>query len=130
MEFPELDFADEAACFQGLFDLVHPEGLRCPLCGRQEHIHIHGRHEHDSVPYYRCSGCDHKFSPWTGTVFEGTHRPPSDLWRIMQLLKAGIPHRRIAEESPPMARCSKPNVRAEVRRLGLTTRSDLLGLEV
>jgi len=89
MEFPKLDFADEEACFEALLELVHPGGLRCPHCGQQEGLHIHGHHKHNCTPYYRCSRCRQKFSPWAGTVFEGTHHSPSDLWRIIQRLTAG-----------------------------------------
>jgi transposase-like protein len=98
MEFPKLDFADEEACFMTLVALVHPTDLRCPNCGRPEGLHVHGHHSHNSTPYYRCSGCHHKFSPWAGTVFEGTHHSPSEIWRIMQRLKAGWHFTEIARE--------------------------------
>jgi transposase-like protein len=98
MEFPNINFADEEACFTALVALLHPTGLRCPNCERQDGLHIHGHHVHNWTPYYRCFGCHKKFSPWAGTDFEGTHHTPSEMWRIMQRLTAGWHFTDIAQE--------------------------------
>ncbi len=98
MEFPSLNFADEEACFQALVALLRSNGLRCPNCGRQDGLHVHSRHNHSWIVNYRCSSCHHKFSPWAGTDFEGTHHSPSELWRIMQRLRAGWHFTDIARE--------------------------------
>lgn len=98
MEFPKMDFTDENACYEALVELLHPAGLRCPSCGRHNGLHVHSRHNHSWVVNYRCSGCHHKFSPWAGTVIEGTHHSPSELWRIMERLTAGWTKTAIADE--------------------------------
>jgi len=75
--------------FKRLFKLVHPEGPHCPECGAQEGIHICRRHKQSWVADVRCSHCGCVFNAWTGTPFQGTHHRPSQLWRIITLMKEG-----------------------------------------
>jgi transposase-like protein len=70
--------------FKKLFKLVHPGGLNCPHCGRQDHLRVHRRHKQSWITDFRCSHCAKKFNAWTGTRFQGTHHPPSELWYIIQ----------------------------------------------
>lgn len=89
MDFPKVDFGDEEACFTALIKRVHPEGLRCPLCGRQEELVVCRHHKKSWIVDYRCPTCGCVFNAWTGTPFQGTHHSPSELWRIITKIKQG-----------------------------------------
>ena len=84
--------------FQKLLNFVRPEGLRCPRCGHQDGFRRCRRHTESWIPDYRCPHCHHVFNAWTGTPFQGTHHPPSRLWRIIMQIKEGIFTTEIARE--------------------------------
>jgi transposase-like protein len=83
MDFTNIDFDDENACFRALLDWVHPEGLRCPRCLARNDLRVCRRHKTSWIPDYRCSRCRHKSNAWTGTPLQGIRHPPSHLWQIM-----------------------------------------------
>src|SRR3981081_2675035 len=97
MDFPIQAFMDEDACFRFLFDLFHPEGLRCPRCQAQDGFTIH-RYVREPVLDYRCTECGRVFNAWTGTVFQGTHYRPSTLILIIRGFAQGVSTAQLARE--------------------------------
>jgi hypothetical protein len=66
MDFPIVDLMDPAACYQFLLDLLHPDGLRRPGCGREGRVGVQARHR-APVLDYRCGNCGRVFNAYTGT---------------------------------------------------------------
>jgi predicted RNA-binding Zn-ribbon protein involved in translation (DUF1610 family) len=91
MKFPKVNFRNEEACFQALLALVHPEGPHCPKCGERDQIHRHQNSRQPWRVHYLCSHCDHIFKAWTGTLLQGTHRPPSQILQIWKGMLDGEP---------------------------------------
>ena len=40
MDFPLTDLMDQDACYHKLLGLLHPNGLACPDCKTDDHIHV------------------------------------------------------------------------------------------
>jgi transposase-like protein len=87
----------EETCCAKLVALLHPGGLLCPRCSAADRLGIHRRHR-GSVVDYQCGRCRRVFNAWTGTVFQGMQRPPSQILRILRGFAAGIPTARLAKE--------------------------------
>src|SRR3954467_8229206 len=97
MDFPIQPFLDEGSCFRFLFDLLHPEGLRCPRCRAHDGLVVH-RYYREPVLDYRCLACGRVFNAWTGTVFQGTQYRPSLLILILRGFAQGVPTAQLARE--------------------------------
>jgi transposase-like protein len=88
----------ERRCYEELFELVHPDGLRCPRCHEGDGVHVHEHHRPPRRMHYRCRHCAHVFNAWNGTPLQGVHRPPSEIWRIMQGILAKESDSQLARE--------------------------------
>jgi transposase-like protein len=88
MDFPLSELMDEQACYEKLVKLLHPKGLRCPRCGRDDRMRVHRRHR-DPVFDYRCGRCGRVFNAWTGTQFQKSHRRPSEILLILRGISQG-----------------------------------------
>jgi transposase-like protein len=97
MDFPLKDYMDEEACYRRLVELLHPDGLACPRCGRSQHLGVHSRHR-EPVLEYRCGDCGRVFTAWTGTTLQGTHRRPREILLILHGVTTGEPTARMARE--------------------------------
>jgi transposase-like protein len=95
MDFPLLDQLDEQACYDFLVEALHPNGLRCPACGSR-HSTIQRAHR-DPVLDYRCD-CGRVFNAWTGTLLQGTQRPPTAIVLIIRGIAQGTPTAQLARE--------------------------------
>src|SRR5712692_9570015 len=98
MEFPKVNFRSEKACFEALLKLVHPAGFGCPRCQASGGMQIHENHRQPWHIRYRCSLCNKEFNVWTGIRLHGTHRPPSEILRIMQGIVKGKSNSQMARE--------------------------------
>ena len=97
MDFPLKDYMDEGACYRRLVELLHPDGLSCPRCGRRPYRGVHSRHR-EPVLDYQCGECGRVFNAWTGTVLQGTHRRPREILLILHGVATGEPTARMARE--------------------------------
>jgi transposase-like protein len=97
MDFPLVDYLDEAACYQKLLDLLHPDGLACPRCGERRRLTVHRRHR-DPVLDYRCGECGRVFNAWTGTALHGSKSRPGPLLLILHGFSQGTPTAKMARE--------------------------------
>lgn len=72
-----------------------------------------------------CPRCARVFNAWTGTVLQGTHRPPAHLFWILWGIAAGVPAARTARDLG----CPRPALVPLRRRLeGLARRAAEHGL--
>lgn len=97
MDFPILDLLDAAACYQFLVEMLHPDGLRCPTCRRDDALTVHDRHR-PPVFDYRCRHCRSVFTAYTGTPLQKTHRSPAQLVLVLRGIGPGTPTARLARE--------------------------------
>ena len=97
MDFPIVDLMDADACYQFLVSTLHPGGLRCPTCRRDDALSVHDRHR-PPVLDYRCRHCHAVFNAYTGTPLQKTHRTPAQLVLILRGIWQGTPTARLARE--------------------------------
>jgi transposase-like protein len=97
MDFPILDLMDPTACYRFLVDLLHPDGLRCPTCRRDDALCVHDRHR-PPVFDYRCRHCGCVFNAYTRTPLQKTRRSPAQLVLLLRGIWQGAPTARLARE--------------------------------
>lgn len=97
MDFPIIDLLDPDACYRFLLDLLHPDGLVCPRCGRADGMGVQARHR-EPVLDYRCRHCGRVFNAYTGTPLERTRRSPTQWVLILRGIVQGTPTARLARE--------------------------------
>jgi transposase-like protein len=97
MDFPIRELMDTDACYQFLVDTLHPDGLHCPTCRRNDTLSIHDRHR-PPVFDYRCRHCGVVFNAYTGTPLQKTHRSPIQLVLILRGICQGTPTAQLARE--------------------------------
>ena len=73
----EARFPDEESCRGYLFCIRWPDGFRCPRCADERAWPV-GR------SLYQCTRCAYKASVTDGTVFQDTHRPPTEWFRAIR----------------------------------------------
>ena len=72
----EARFPTDAACRDYLSALRWPEGFRCPRCG-------HAKAWPVARVRFECASCGHQASVIAGTVFQDTHRPLTEWFRVI-----------------------------------------------
>jgi transposase-like protein len=97
MDFPILELMDNEACYQFLVNTLHPDGLHCPACRRDDALSVHDRHR-PPVFDYRCRHCGVVFNAYTGTPLQKTHRSPVQLVLILRGICQGTPTAQLARE--------------------------------
>ena len=97
MDFPITDLMDEHACYAKLVELLHPGGLACPQCQQHDRLGVHRRHR-APVLDYQCGHCGRVFNAFTGTVFQQTHRRPSELLLTLRGIAQGVSTAQLARE--------------------------------
>jgi transposase-like protein len=97
MDFPITELMDAKACYERLAGWLHPDGLRCPKCNRDDQMHVH-RRERDPLWDYRCRRCNRVFNVYTGTALQGTKRDPVQLVLILRGFAQGVSTARLARE--------------------------------
>jgi transposase-like protein len=96
LDFPLADFMDEQVCYQFLLQLLHPDGLGCPRCGK-ENYRVHRRNR-APVLDYRCSGCGRIFNCHTQTLLHKTHKTPSQWVLILRGISQGATTNQLSRE--------------------------------
>jgi transposase-like protein len=97
MDFPITDLMDEQACYSQLVDWLHPDGLACPRCHRDDRMAIH-RRGRDPVSDFRCGHCRRVFNAFTDTALHGIRRRPRELVLILRGFAQGVPTAQLARE--------------------------------
>jgi transposase-like protein len=97
MDFPVGDLLDEDACYHRLLTWIHPEGLSCPDCHRDDRLRIHRRNR-EPVVDYRCGHCGRVFNAFTGTALQGIPYRSSTIFLILRGIAQGVPTAQLARE--------------------------------
>jgi transposase-like protein len=95
IDFPITDLLDDRICLIWLERHLHPDGLKCPHCGRLER-RLFRQQPH--FPAYRCRACDGYYTLLTGTAFEKTRQRPATLVLLLRGIAKGEPTARLARE--------------------------------
>ena len=95
IDFPIAELLDDSICTSWLERHLHPEGFRCPHCGRIERRLFRQRRH---LPAYRCCGCDGYYTLLTGTVFQKTRQRPATLVLALRGITKGESTARLARE--------------------------------
>jgi transposase-like protein len=97
MDFPIADLMDEDACYAKLIHWLHPDGLACPRCRRDDRMAVH-RRGRAPILDYRCGHCKRVFNAFTDTSLHGVKRRPSELVLIVRGFAQGVPTAQLARE--------------------------------
>lgn len=99
MEFPIVDLLDDELSEQWLMGYFHPNGLKCPGCGRgTEAARIFRRTRRSSVTVYRCRHCHRIYNVYSGTLFQGKQLRPAQVILLLRGVCKGEPSTVLAEE--------------------------------
>jgi transposase-like protein len=99
MEFPITELLDEESSLDWLNRHFHPQGMRCPSCGRADCEARPFRETACSrLVTYRCTGCETAYNLYTGTVFEGRQLTPHHVVLLLRGVSKGEPSTRLAKE--------------------------------
>jgi transposase-like protein len=94
-DFPIDELVDDGICMLWLERHLHPEGLKCPHCGRSERRLFRAQ---GHFPAYRCRACEGYYTLLTGTVFAKTRQRPATLVLLLRGIAKGEPTARLARE--------------------------------
>lgn len=97
MDFPIAELMDAKSCYDKLVQWLHPSGLKCPGCNRDDRVRVH-RKDRDPLWEYRCWRCGRVFNAYTGTALQGTKRGPVQLMLILRGFAQGVSTARLARE--------------------------------
>jgi len=97
MDFPITDLMDEQTCYDQLVGWLHPDGLACPRCHRDDRLVVH-RRGRDPILDFRCGHCRRVFNAFTGTALRGIKRRPRELVLIIRGFAQGVPTAQLARE--------------------------------
>lgn len=97
MDFPIADLMDAKSCYDRLVQWLHPSGLKCPGCNRDDRVRVH-RKDRDPLWEYRCWRCGRVFNAYTGTALQGTKRGPVQLMLILRGFAQGVSTARLSRE--------------------------------
>lgn len=99
MEFSITELLDEENYLEWLTRHFHPEGMRCPTCGRSVREARPFRETlWSGLVTYRCTGCETAYNLYTGTVFVGRHLTPQQVIMFLRGVSKGEPSTTLAEE--------------------------------
>ncbi|MEJ5299418.1 MAG: hypothetical protein WHS38_00330 [Thermodesulforhabdaceae bacterium] len=85
MEFPIVDLLDDELSEQWLMKYFHPNGLKCPGCGRGiEAARIFRRTRRSNLTVYRCRHCHRIYNVYSGTLFQGKQLSPSQVILLLR----------------------------------------------
>ena len=95
--FSVTDLMDEQKCYDFLVDILHPDGLKCPVC--QCPVQDSKVHRRDRAPilYYKCAN-GHVYNALSKTIWQGTHHNCSIIVRILQGIAQGTTTLHLAQE--------------------------------
>jgi transposase-like protein len=95
IDFPIDELLDDSICTLWLERHLHPEGLKCPHCGRSERRLFRTQ---GYFPAYRCRACEGYYTLLTGTIFAKTRQRPATLVLLLLGIAKGEPTACLARE--------------------------------
>jgi transposase-like protein len=97
MDFPIIDLMDERACYEFLLAVLHPEGLKCPRCRRNDKMYVQAKHREPLLDY-ECQHCGRVFNAYSQTPLQSSRRDPREWVLILRGIVQGTPTARLARE--------------------------------
>jgi transposase-like protein len=95
--FSVIELMDEQKCYDFLVNILHPTGLKCPVCQCPvEDSKIH-RKDRAPVLYYKCAN-GHIYNTFSKTVWQGVHHTCPVIVRILQGIGQGTTTLHLAKE--------------------------------
>ncbi len=79
----------DAWCYGVLRQVRWPNGITCPLCGR-DRVTTHSKSAATSRRRYLCLDCRHTFTDLTGTPFAHTNLPLASWFLCLRLMNRGV----------------------------------------
>ena len=73
-------YPDDDACRRRLFEIIWPEGWKCPRCGAAEYDYLSAR------KLYQCKKCRRQTSVTANTIMHGSHLPLHKWFRAIWIL--------------------------------------------
>src|ERR1700733_12805260 len=98
MLFPITDLLDEMQCYQYLFGVLHPEGIKCPLGHALEENQSPHMMDRAPIVDYRCRICRKVFNIFTGTMWQGTHANCKTIVLLIRGFAQGTPSSHLSKE--------------------------------
>ena len=99
MDFPIVDLLDDERSALWLLKYFHPQGLKCPHCGRSvEEARAFRKTKKSQLTVYRCNACQRVYNLYSGTVFERKHFRPSQAVLLLRGVCKGETTAAIARE--------------------------------
>jgi len=99
MDFPIVTLLDDVLSRWWLQEHFHPDGLKCPHCGKGVgEARVFRMTGKSQLRVYRCNGCQSIYNVYSGTIFEGTHFRPAQTVLLLRGVCKGEPSAAIARE--------------------------------
>lgn len=98
LEFPLDELLDEAACYEYLKEVLHPDGLHCPLGHKLPAEQAPHCQERAPLVSYRCRECGAVYHLFTGTILSGTHYKCSTIVQLLRGITQGTSTSHLARE--------------------------------
>ena len=115
MDFPIIDLLDDELSRQWLLKHFHPDGLKCPHCGRGlDQAREFRQTKRSQLTVYRCLECHGIFNLYSRTVFEGRYFRPAQAVLLLRGVTKGDPSAEIAREIK-VSRQTVHEVRQEIQ---------------
>jgi transposase-like protein len=73
-------YADDETCHRRLFEIIWPDGWKCPICGAAGYDYLSTR------KLYQCKKCRRQTSATAGTIMHGSHLPLHKWFRAIYIL--------------------------------------------
>jgi transposase-like protein len=99
MDFPIVELLDDDLSTAWLLKYFHPDGLKCPHCGKVvQEAREFRKAKKSQVTVHRCNGCQGVYNLYSGTVFEGRYFRPAQAVLLLRGICKGEPAAAIARE--------------------------------
>ncbi len=99
MDFPLLPLLDTEASTAWIIAHFHPLGFGCPHCFASLSDARHFRTNRGSgLPVYRCRKCEHVYTLYSKTVFEGSQLQPGQVVLLLRGILQGQSSAQLARE--------------------------------
>ncbi len=99
MEFSITEIMSAEASMEWVEKHFHPQGLCCPHCqAPKSQAREFRRNRRSQVMVYRCRQCQHIYTLYTGTVFEGRHLSAAQVILLLRGILKGETTKTLAQE--------------------------------
>lgn len=95
LKIVDANFFDDAECTRWWLDRCYPSGPRCPDCGASI-THPQTLQSFHSLKRFTCPGCGRQPRATKGTILEGAHLSPRQLFLLCLLIGLNAPKTLIA----------------------------------